>query len=169
MTKKTFKDDNKRYNREEALSRASSFLQFAHDAGKKFEIAGSLRRMEDSVGDMDLLAYQDDKYWWHWAAGKFNGVTWAMGDRNLDFAIDGFPINIRFFSPKEWGAGLLYFTGSKGFNIVCRNRAAELGLMLNQYDLFDRETGAALNLGKKEYWILEKLGLLDKLNPMERK
>lgn len=168
MKKITKKDDSKKYYREEALKRASSILELANQNERKYEIAGSYRRGLEFVGDLDIVALKNDIYWWHWAVGSVGGIPWAMGDRNLDFSIDEFPINIRFFDGKEWGAGLLYFTGSKKFNIICREKAYEKGYLLNQYDLFDRETEAALNLGRKEAWILEKLGLMDYLSPASR-
>lgn len=165
--KKSIKDDNIRYNRDEALQRVSSFLEGAKIEGKKFEIAGSFRRGVETVGDIDIVALEVDVFWWHWFVGKIGGEPWAIGPRNMDFGLDGFPVNIRFFSPKEWGAGLLFLTGSKEFNILCRNKARMLGLTLNQYDLYDSE-GNPLGLGRKEAWILEKLELMEYLDPITR-
>ena len=165
--KKSIKNDNIRFDREEALKRVSSFLEEPKSLGLKFEIAGSFRRGSETVGDIDIVAFDQDVCWWHWHVGKFGGSPWAMGSRNLDFDLGGFPVNMRFFSSKEWGAGLLFLTGSKEFNIICRSKARSLDLTLNQYDLFDLD-GNPLGLGKKEAWILEKLGLMEYLDPVTR-
>jgi len=56
---------------------------------------------------------------------------------------------------EEWGAALLYFTGSKNFNIRMRNAAIAKGWKLNEYGLWD---GDKLIAGKTEEEIFEALG-----------
>lgn len=158
--KKTIKDESIKFNREEALERVSSFLNMANELKLKYEIAGSIRRKVELVGDVDLIAGKWDAFRWAWLVGKFGGQPWSMGDRNIDFAINEIGVNIRFFEKKEWGAGLLFLTGSKVFNIKCRNRAIEKGLILNQYDIWRNIEGGnifPLNVGKKEQSMFDAL------------
>jgi len=165
MKKKSIKDSSIVFSRT-IVEELNWFFKVPIEKNLRFEIVGSYRRGLEKIGDIDIIAKIDDAYWWHWYVGKIGGEPWVIGQRMLDFSLNNIPINIRFFSSNEWGAGLLYFTGSKEFNIFCRKRARDLGMSLNQYDLF--LDGNPLNLGKKEEYILEKLGLLEYLDPAKR-
>jgi DNA polymerase (family 10) len=70
---------------------------------------------------------------------------------------DGVQVDVRLFSKDEYGAALVYFTGSKDHNIALRNLAIEKGWKLNEYGLFER-TGKRL-AGNTEPEVYEKLGL----------
>lgn len=153
--KKSTKSD-RRFSRNEALMLVRNLTVWALDSNYKFELAGSLRREKEFVGDVDIIARCDNALQWIWAIGKFGGVPWSMGARMVDFTLFEMPVNVRFFTAAEWGAGLMFLTGSKEFNIECRARAQENGLMLNQYGLY---RGDLLIAGKTEKSIFEALGM----------
>jgi DNA polymerase (family 10) len=69
----------------------------------------------------------------------------------------GVQVDVRIFGEEEYGAALVYFTGSKDHNIALRNLAIESGYKLNEYGLFD-QNGSRL-AGKTEDGVYEKLGL----------
>src|SRR5690606_1957267 len=56
----------------------------------------------------------------------------------------GIQVDLRVVEPEQYGAALLYFTGSKAHNIKLRQRAIDRGLTLNEYGLTDVETGASV-------------------------
>jgi len=70
---------------------------------------------------------------------------------------EGVQVDVRVFEDAEYGAALVYFTGSKDHNIALRNLAIDNGWKLNEYGLFDKN-GSRL-AGKTEDSVYEKLGL----------
>ena len=120
-------------------------------------MAGSLRRGKSTVGDMDLLS-TDRK-----ATDALRGCPGVAqvlesGPKRTSVKLeDGVQVDLRVFSAEEYGAALMYFTGSKNHNIALRNLAIEKGWKLNEYGLYER-TGKRLP-GKTETEIYQKLGL----------
>ena len=120
-------------------------------------MAGSLRRGKSTVGDMDLLS-TDRK-----ATDALRGCPGVAqvlesGPKRTSVKLeDGVQVDLRIFSAEEYGAALMYFTGSKNHNIALRNLAIEKGWKLNEYGLYER-TGKRLP-GKTETEIYQKLGL----------
>jgi DNA polymerase (family 10) len=101
--------------------------------------AGSLRRVKEVIGDIDLLASSKKP------AEVIEGfvtqpgiikVT-AKGETKASVILDGgIQCDLRVVSDKEFPFALAYFTGSKEHNIVMRQRAIQRGLRLNEYGLF---------------------------------
>jgi DNA polymerase (family 10) len=120
-------------------------------------MAGSLRRGKSTVGDLDLLSTSGKATN---ALRKCPGVGQVLesGPKRTSVKLeDGIQVDLRVFSVDEYGAALVYFTGSKDHNIALRNMAIEKGWKLNEYGLFD---GAGKRLaGKTEQEIYQKLGL----------
>jgi len=120
-------------------------------------MAGSLRRGKSTVGDMDLLS--TDRR----AADALRGCPGVVqvlesGPKRTSVKLeDGIQVDLRIFSVEEYGAALVYFTGSKNHNIALRNLAIEKGWKLNEYGLFEK-AGKRL-AGKTETEIYQKLGL----------
>ncbi|NBM19802.1 DNA polymerase/3'-5' exonuclease PolX [Streptomyces sp. GC420] len=109
--------------------------------------AGSLRRMRETVGDLDILvAAGTDE-----AAARasralaehpYTAEVIARGETKTSVRTTrGLQVDLRVVRPDSWGAALLYFTGSKAHNIRVRKVALQYGLKLSEYGLFDAETG----------------------------
>ncbi len=125
--------------------------------GMHVGMAGSLRRGKSTVGDLDLLSTDDSALD---AMAKCPGVAQVLesGPRRASVKLqDGVQVDVRLFSDEEYGAALVYFTGSKDHNIALRNLAIEKGWKLNEYGLFDR-AGVRL-AGKTEEEVYKRLGL----------
>ena len=107
--------------------------------------AGSLRRGKETVGDLDLLVTLGEgrtskKQVEALAAHilKFPGIdqTLAHGENKVSFTLDdGMQVDVRLLEKSNFGAALLYFTGSKEHNVALRGRANEMGYTLNEYAL----------------------------------
>ena len=113
--------------------------------------AGSLRRGKETIGDLDLLVtLAEDKKTKVGAARqrevdeladyilKFSGIdqTLAHGENKVSFTLeDGLQVDVRLLEKENFGAALLYFTGSKEHNVALRGRANEMGWTLNEYQL----------------------------------
>lgn len=122
--------------------------------GIKFVIAGSYRRGAAESGDIDMLvenpANDESGYFMQKVLDPLNKSGFIVGDlaigkKSKYMGIvragnypDGRPrpvrrFDIRLISPASWPFALLYFTGSKNFNIEIRNRALAMGLSLSEY------------------------------------
>jgi DNA polymerase (family X) len=108
--------------------------------------AGSLRRGQETIGDLDLLVTADDPTAASEAFRTQSGVTKILvaGETKSSVRLeDGIQVDLRVVPEEAWGAALMYFTGSKDHNVALRERAIGRGLRLNEYGLFpdDGEDG----------------------------
>ena len=125
----------------------------------KISIAGSLRRKKATIRDIDIIASSRKPEAVIKAFTKLHGIKkiTAKGPTKATiFLKSGMQSDIRVFSPEEWGAGLLYFTGNKSYNIHLRKIAIKKGYKLNEYGLFRGKKRIA---GRTEQEILKKLGV----------
>ncbi|HEY6282851.1 MAG TPA: PHP domain-containing protein, partial [Nitrososphaerales archaeon] len=125
--------------------------------GIKVGMAGSLRRGKSTVGDLDLLS-TDRKI--IDAIKGCPGVAQVLesGPRRTSVKLEeGVQVDIRLFGKNEYGAALVYFTGSKDHNIALRSLAMDKGWKLNEYGLFDKR-GKRL-AGRTEEEVYGKLGM----------
>jgi DNA polymerase (family 10) len=101
--------------------------------------AGSLRRVKEVIGDIDLLASSKkpaEVIGGFVAQPDIIKVT-ARGETKASVILDGgIQCDLRVVSDQEFPFALAYFTGSKEHNIVMRQRAIQRGLRLNEYGLF---------------------------------
>ncbi|MBA2529165.1 MAG: DNA polymerase/3'-5' exonuclease PolX [Euzebyales bacterium] len=104
--------------------------------------AGSLRRMRETIGDVDVLAAATDPAPVHAAFRDSDLVTEiiAAGEHKTTVITRaGVQADLRVVRPEAYGAALVYFTGSKAHNVRVRERAVRRGLLLNEYGLFRRD------------------------------
>lgn len=110
--------------------------------------AGSLRRLRETVGDVDVLvATEADPAPIHAAFRALDLVDEVLvaGDRKSSVVTRrGLQADLRVVAPDAWGAALVYFTGSKAHNVRIRERALRRGLTLNEYGLSRRDDGAVV-------------------------
>ncbi|MEV6979121.1 DNA polymerase/3'-5' exonuclease PolX [Kitasatospora sp. NPDC093806] len=106
--------------------------------------AGSLRRMRETVGDIDVLATAEDSAPLMAALTALPYVAEVIGSGPTKTSVrttDGLQVDLRVVPEEDWGAALVYFTGSKAHNIRLRTMAVRAGLKLSEYGLFDAESG----------------------------
>jgi DNA polymerase (family 10) len=131
----------------------------------RISTAGSLRRQQDTIGDVDILVCTD-------TPGRLinlfcsSGIILAKGKSKISKALGGVQIDLRIVDEDEWGAALLYFTGSKNFNIRMRRDALTKGWTLNEYALTEAASGKHI-AGKTEEEIFEALEW-DFVEPVDR-
>jgi DNA polymerase (family X) len=130
---------------------------------KQVEVAGSLRRGKETVGDVDLLCEAADGGAVIEAFTKFDGVVRVLAKGNTKGSVtvdlgDGreLQVDLRVVDGESFGAALQYFSGSKEHNVRLRERAVAKKWRLNEYGLYDGETQIA---GETEEGIYKKLGL----------
>lgn len=121
--------------------------------------AGSLRRMRDTVGDLDLLvgATQSTPVMDRFVTGPEVLQVTARGPTRASVLLhNGMQVDLRVVAPASFGAAWLYFTGSKAHGIALRRRAHERGLKLNEYGLY---RGTELVAAHTEESVYRALGL----------
>lgn len=126
---------------------------------QKFSSAGSLRRQKETVRDIDILMTSQKpariiEYFTHLPLVK---DILAQGETKASIRIRSrVQVDCRVVEERSFGAALLYFTGSKGFNIKLRQIAQRKGFKLNEYGLF---RGDKFIAGKSEEEVLKALGI----------
>ena len=126
---------------------------------KNIEWAGSLRRMKESIGDIDILATGPDKEKIVHAFTHLPEVkeVLASGQTKASVIVEGgTQIDLRVVEEDSYGAALQYFTGSKGHNIHLRGIAKAKGIKINEYGVFKGKKKVG---GKDEKDIYRALGM----------
>lgn len=106
--------------------------------------AGSLRRLEETIGDIDILVVSDDAEEISQAFQTMPGVTAVLGSGSTKASVvvdDTMQVDLRVVDDEAFGAALMYFTGSKAHNIELRQRCLQKGWTLNEYALTDVDSG----------------------------
>jgi DNA polymerase (family 10) len=122
---------------------------------------GSLRRFSETIGDVDILVAAKDPapIMDHFVALSIADQVLVHGTTKSSIVTrDKLQIDLLVIDPKEFGAALVYFTGSKAHNIALRQRALARGWTLNEHSLSDIETERVV-AAKTEAAIYRKLGL----------
>ena len=107
--------------------------------------AGSLRRMRETIGDLDILAAADDPdpVMRHFVEHEAIAEVLASGSTKTRVLVaNNLQVDLLVVPPASYGAALVYFTGSKEHNIELRHRALAMGLSLNEWGLDEVETQA---------------------------
>jgi len=126
------------------------------------QYAGSLRRMCETIGDIDLLVASSDP---ETVTGALAGldpvaeVPMRGPTKAVALTTKGVHVDLRVVAPEVWGAALMYFTGSKGHNIHLRTIAARHGLKLSEYGLERIDDGTVL-AAVTEAEVYERLGMV---------
>jgi len=123
--------------------------------------AGSLRRMAETIGDVDLLvaAQRPARVMDAFVADGLVATVLAHGETKSSIVTTGgLQVDLRVIDRQAWGAALIYFTGSKAHNIRIREMAVRKGLKLNEYGLFRAKSGKLL-AAETEQDVYQRLGL----------
>jgi DNA polymerase (family X) len=128
---------------------------------KKIDIAGSLRRMKETIGDIDILALSNDPetVMDHFVQYPEVAEILAKGITKSSVILnDHLQVDLRVVDEKSYGAALQYFTGSKDHNVTLRGFAIKKGFKLNEYGLFEKESEKYI-AGKTEEDIYKRIGM----------
>ncbi len=127
----------------------------------KIDIAGSIRRKKETIGDIDILVVtkQAENAIKHFVQYPKISQILSQGEMRSTIVVNnGIQMDLRIIDPESYGAGLLYFTGSKEHNIELRDLARKKNWKLNEYGLFEQKNNSLL-VGKTELDIYKKLGM----------
>jgi len=122
-------------------------------------VAGSYRRMKDTVGDLDILvtARSAGMVMERFVAYDEVREVLARGDTKASVVLkSGLQADLRLVPADSYGAALHYFTGSKAHNIAVRRLAQARGLKVNEYGVF---RGARRVAGETEESVFAAVGL----------
>ena len=141
---------------EDLIERISSSVDV-----ERIDYAGSLRRMVETIGDVDLLVASDDPVPVMDAFTAIGIVERVLAKGEAKSSVltrQGLQVDLRVVPAEAWGAAMIYFTGSKAHNIRIREMAVRKGLKLNEYGLFDAKSGTLI-VAQTEQEVYERLGL----------
>jgi DNA polymerase (family 10) len=128
---------------------------------EKIELAGSLRRRKETVGDIDILVTcRDHKAVMdHFVAYPDVGEVLAHGETKSSVRLrSGLQMDCRVVDRESFGAALHYFTGSKSHNVAMRQRGIERNVLINEYGVFERQTEKKVG-GAEEADVFRAVGL----------
>ena len=126
---------------------------------EKVNVAGSVRRMKETVGDIDILAISKKPKEVMAFFVSLPGVVkvWGKGLTKSSIRMEGgLDVDLRVIQKKSYGSAMQYFTGSKEHNIATRKIAMSKGLKLSEYGVFKNSEMIA---GKTEEEVYKAIGL----------
>jgi len=126
---------------------------------EKIEATGSLRRMKETIGDIDILAVSknSEKVMDVFTSLPMVRDVLAKGPTKSSILTSlGIQVDVRVVKSDEFGCALHYFTGSKAHNIAIRELAVSKGLKINEYGVFKGKKKIG---GKKEDELFRVVGL----------
>lgn len=154
----------RRYQGRVLLSKALPYAESIVNELKKLDvveditIAGSLRRMRETVGDIDILVVSKSPKEVMDTFTSLDGVEdiVAKGETKSSIVIRGTDVDLRVVGAESFGAAAHYFTGSKHHNIRIRELGMKNGLKINEYGIYrgDERIG-----GKEEPEVFKSVGL----------
>jgi DNA polymerase (family 10) len=130
-------------------------------AVRQISLAGSLRRMKETIGDIDILASSPEPEAIMAAFTALPEVTRVLGRGRTKSSLvleSGVQVDLRVVEEGQYWTALQYFTGSKDHNIALRRRALERGWSLSEYGLKEEATQKNL-AGSSEEDLYRSLGL----------
>jgi DNA polymerase (family 10) len=115
-----------------------------HPASVEVELAGSARRMRETVRDLDIIATATDP---EALVGSFCSLPWVVDvaakgpTKATVVSHDGLRFDLRVVPPESYGNLLQHFTGSKNHNVALREDAVRRGYSVSEYSITVVETG----------------------------
>jgi DNA polymerase (family 10) len=128
---------------------------------QQVEVAGSLRRRRDTIGDIDILITSTDPPRVMEVFVRAPGVSHVLSQgptRTSVMLHVGLQADLRVVEPEAYGAALQYFTGSKEHNVALRERAGRRGLKVNEYGVWDLQSNRRV-AGGDEPGVYAAIGL----------
>lgn len=149
----------------QALHEAELYIEYLKQCKeiKTAQYAGSLRRCQETIGDIDILVTvkdpkgSEEKVMEYYTAYKKVLKVISIGETKSSVVLDsGIQVDLRVIADESFGAALHYFTGSKDHNVAIRDIAKKRGLKVNEYGVFK---GNKMIAGKTEESVFKAIGL----------
>ncbi len=140
----------------DALELGERLLVWLREPGMTVELAGSARRMKETVGDLDLVASADPglgdgaaaRVSERLLAFPLTAETLARGDTKTSVRlVTGVQVDLRTVAREDLATALHHFTGSKGHHVKLRGLARERGYSLSEYGLAPIAAGSSEDAG----------------------
>ena len=142
---RTYNSHERRMLLDEASALGAHMLDFvrSHPSTVRAEIGGSLRRMKETIGDLDIVASSTDQGALAdaFAEAPFADEVLAHGPKKVFIVSNGIEVDLRIVEPEAFGSLLHHFTGGQAHNIVLRERAVKMGINVSEYGLAKEGTG----------------------------
>ena len=136
---KTYNSTERRMLLDEASALGEHLLEFvrSHPDTERAEIAGSLRRRKETVGDLDIVAASVNQKALAdaFAEAPFVDEVVAHGPTKVSIVCGGANVDLRIVPPEAFGTLLHHFTGGQAHNIALRERAVKNGINISEYGL----------------------------------
>lgn len=159
---KNYSSQEKRMLLDEATDLGERMLEFvrSHPATEHAEVAGSLRRQKETIGDLDVVASSTDQEALadDFAEAPFVDEVVAHGPTKVSVKSRGTDVDLRIVEPEAYGSLLHHFTGGQAHNIALRERAVKMGLNISEYGLARAGSGDYKPVAS-ETELYERLGL----------
>ena len=141
----TYNATERRMLLSEATAMGERMLSFvrSHPATERAEIAGSLRRMKETIGYLDIVAASTDPESLAdaFAEAPFADEVLAHGPKKVFILSGGVEVDLRIVASEAYGTLLHHFTGGQAHNIALRERAVKMGINISEYGLARAGTG----------------------------
>ncbi|MDQ3863357.1 MAG: DNA polymerase/3'-5' exonuclease PolX [Actinomycetota bacterium] len=159
---RTYNATERRMLLDEATSLGEQILSFvrSHPATVRAEVGGSLRRMKETIGDIDIVAASEDPASLadEFAEAPFADEVLAHGPKKVFILCGGTEVDLRIVEPEAYGSLLHHFTGGQAHNIALRERAVKMGINISEYGLARAGTGDYKPVATEEE-LYSRLGL----------
>jgi DNA polymerase (family 10) len=141
----TYNATERRMLLDDATALGDRILSFvrSHPATERAEVGGSLRRMKETIGDIDIVAASTDPAALadDFAEAPFAEEVLAHGPKKVFVLSGGTEVDLRIVDPEAYGTLLHHFTGGQAHNIALRERAVKIGINISEYGLAEIGTG----------------------------
>jgi DNA polymerase (family X) len=145
LAARTYNATERRMLLDVASTMGEQILSFvrSHPATQRAEIGGSLRRMKETIGDLDIVAASEnpDSLADDFAEAPFADEVLAHGPKKVFILYGGTEVDLRIVEPEAYGSLLHHFTGGQAHNIALRERAVKMGINISEYGLAEAGTG----------------------------
>jgi len=161
-----------RYDREYVLLAGRVVARSLDPFIDRLGFVGSFRRGLPTCGDIDILTIPRDGVSQEQCNRAFesvclsrrlesegSGLSVGMVSPNEAQGLEAVPVNVFYTVPEEWGAALMYTTGSKAFNLKYRSIAKARGFKVSQYGVFDRNDNPIPDSGFSERAVCRTIGI----------
>src|SRR3989344_927688 len=121
---------------------------------KEAVAAGSIRRMKETIGDVDILVTtkKPKEVVEYFISHVKYSKLWGKGPTKVSLrTLQGFDIDVRVLDEEVFGGGFQYFTGSKEHNVKLGTHAIQKGYKLSEYGLFKAKKRIACKTEEEVY------------------